>query len=502
MNTKSLKNKRLPAYLFCLLAAALIMMFCTKSSFLYPLNDWEDANILFTLGRGMMHGRVPYLELYDQKGPFSFFLYGLASLVSNTSFIGLYILETLCFSGFLYFSWRSIALFEKQNALYAVPLLGALVASAMSFAHGGSVEELVLPALAFSLYDILRYYRLEYPKPMPFWRLMLHGALAGCLLWTKYTMLGFYIAWILVLFIALLVARRVGRAFLSALVFLGGMLVITLPWLLYFEANGGLSNMFRYYFLYNIFGYSGEAARGPLSILLNIGKNTLATFRRNPQYSLLIALGILWLTFFKGAGANKIEKWNIWALCVFSCVGIYIGELGYRYYGVVLVVFAALGVVPLLRLYNRIIAPRLSGKKAAPAVAVGVFALAIALCPLLSDNAYMLGTKKDELPQYQFAERMQALSGQVGPSVLCYQMMDGGFYLAAGYEPAFRCFSLLNIAHDEIRQEQDGYLDEGVPAFVVTRKNELSHENYTPVGEASYYYEESQQHYYLYQYTG
>lgn len=501
MKIRSIETKRLPAYLFCLLSAALIMMFCTKSSFLYPFNDWEDANILFTMGRGMMNGRIPYLHLYDQKGPFTFFLYGLTSLVSSSSFIGLYILETLCFSGFLYFSWRSIALFEKQNALYAIPLFGALVASAMSFAHGGSVEELCLPALAFSLYDILRYYRLEYPRPMPFWRLLLHGALAGCLLWTKYTMLGFYIAWIAVLFVALLFAKRTGRAFLSCLVFLGGMIIVTLPWLLYFEANGALETMFRHYFIYNIFDYSDNDVRGPLTILLTIGRHTLATFRRNPQYSLLIALGVFWLTFFKGAKATKLEKWNIWALCVFSCAGIYIGRLGYRYYGVLLTVFAALGVIPLLRLYNRRIDPRLAGKKAAPAVAVGVFALAIALCPLLSDNAYMLGMKKDELPQYQFAALAKELSGEETPSILSYRMMDGGFYLTTGYEPDFPYFTKLNIGRNEIQQEQRRYLDEGLVMFAVTRQYQLEHPHYVLVGEASYFYEEGLQNYCLYQYT-
>ncbi|MDO4573418.1 MAG: hypothetical protein Q4C13_08615, partial [Clostridia bacterium] len=193
-------NKRpAAAWAFCLACAALIMALCTKSSFLYPLNDWEDANILFTLGRGMMAGRVPFKDLYDQKGPLAYLLYGLASLISSRSFLGLYILETLCFSGFLYFSYRTLALYEERNALFCMPLLGALVASAMSFAHGGSVEELSLPALAFSLYDLLRHWRREWPAPMPLWRLLVHGLLAGCLLWMKYTMLGFYIAWMLVL---------------------------------------------------------------------------------------------------------------------------------------------------------------------------------------------------------------------------------------------------------------------------------------------------------------
>ncbi len=491
-------DKRLTGYVFCLLCAALLMLLCTKSSPLYPLNDWEDANILSTMGRGMLTGRVPFRDLYDQKGPMAYLIYGLAWLISPRSYFGLYIIEALSFSGFLYFSWRSVTLFEESNALFCMPLLGALTASAMSFAHGGSVEELSLAALAFSFFDILRYYRRAYPAPMPYWRLLVHGALAGCLLWTKYTMLGFYIAWMGVLFIALLIARRPGRAFLSCGMFLLGMAAATLPWLVYFAASHALDDMFRYYFLYNIFGYSGDAQRSVFAMLLDIGRNTLATFRRNPQYGLLIALGVFWLSFFRDAEASRMEKWNVWALCVASCCGIYIGGLGLRYYGVVLTVFAALGLVPLLRLFNRRVLPHLQGRVWARALPCALLALSLAICPLISDNAYMLGWKRDELPQFRFADTMRELSGKENPSVLSYQMMDSGFYFCAGYEPDFRCFTRLNIAQEEILSEQDRYLDEGLTEFVVTRNQELAHENYELVGSASYFYEEGEKTYRLY----
>ena len=499
MKLQYTKPRPLAVYLFCLACAAAILMFCSKSSFLYPFNDWEDANILFTMGRGMMQGRVPYRDLYDQKGPLSFFLYGLASLITSRSYTGLYILETLSISGFLYFSYRIITLYEERNAIFCLPPLGALVASAMSFAHGGSIEELSLAALAFSFYDILRHCKKEYPTPMPLWRLLAHGALAGCLLWMKYTMLGFYIAWIAMLFIALLIGKQIGRAFLSCLVFLCGMALAALPWLAYFWKNGALDDLFRYYFLYNIFDYSGEAPRSVFAVLLNIGKDTLATFRRNPQYSLLIALGVFWLSFARGAKAKPLEKWTVWALCVLSCAGIYIGTLGYRYYGVVLTVFACLGAVPLLRLYNRYAAPSLTGRKRAAFAAAAVCVLSIALCPLLSDNAYMLGQAREDLPQYQFAALMRERAKEMPPTLLSYQMMDFGFYMTLGYEPDFRYFSRLNIAGDEIRAEQTRYLDEGLTEFVVTRQTPLTHENYDFVAQSAYYYEGAIQTFYLYQ---
>ena len=84
-------------YPLCLLFAAVFLFLLTKSSPLYPLNEWVDANIYFTIGKGMMHGSVPYLNLYDQKGPIAFLIFGLASLISGTTFFGVYVIETIAF---------------------------------------------------------------------------------------------------------------------------------------------------------------------------------------------------------------------------------------------------------------------------------------------------------------------------------------------------------------------------------------------------------------------
>ena len=53
------RKRRLFAALWCLLCAAAALAVCSRSSPLYPTNDWGDANIYFTIGRGM-------LETYNQ----------------------------------------------------------------------------------------------------------------------------------------------------------------------------------------------------------------------------------------------------------------------------------------------------------------------------------------------------------------------------------------------------------------------------------------------------
>lgn len=74
--------------LFAFFVAAAFLTVCSGSSFLYPCNNWDDANSYFSMGKSMMNGKVIYRDLYDQKGPYLYLLYGIAYLISPDSCIG------------------------------------------------------------------------------------------------------------------------------------------------------------------------------------------------------------------------------------------------------------------------------------------------------------------------------------------------------------------------------------------------------------------------------
>ena len=485
-------------FLACLLTAFCILMFCTKSSFLYPLQDWEDDNIIGTVGRGMMNGKVPFRDLYDFKGPAAYFIFGACSLISGRSFIGLFVLEVICFTVFLFYSYKTISLYEEKNAVFCIPVLGMLVASAMSITHGGSLEELSLPFLAYGLYSILYYWKDVYPDRMKPSVLILNGFFAGCMFWAKYTMLGMYFAWIAVLFFAQIIREKVRNAFCSVGWFLLGMLLATVPWIIYYAANGALDKLLQYYFVYNIFGYGGGASRSVTEVLIHIGTCVLATFYRNIQYSVLIAVGVLFFTFFdRKKGMSTVAKISLWLMCVLLCCGIYIGDTGYRYYGVVLAVFTALGFVPILRGFNKITAGK-TGKAVSGIAFAAVFLLSVGMSILLTDNRYFLGFKKESVPQLVFADKMQQKKTKESVSLFCYDMMDAGFYLASGSEPGLRCFTKLNNEPEEVREEQLKYLESGRAEFLVTRKED-EYAGYKEIASASYPYEEGISTYYLYQ---
>ena len=60
------------------IAAAFVLIgLCSMSSPLYPINIWDDANCLPTVGRAMKKGGVVYRDIYEQKGPLLYALHAL-----------------------------------------------------------------------------------------------------------------------------------------------------------------------------------------------------------------------------------------------------------------------------------------------------------------------------------------------------------------------------------------------------------------------------------------
>ena len=90
-----MKRKELQNYAVIMFIAFCFLAICSRSSFIYPCNNWDDSNSYFTMGKVMMNGGVIYRDAFDQKGPLLYFIYGLGYLMSNTTFVGVFVLEVV-----------------------------------------------------------------------------------------------------------------------------------------------------------------------------------------------------------------------------------------------------------------------------------------------------------------------------------------------------------------------------------------------------------------------
>lgn len=484
------ERKEIKAYLFCLLTAALFLTFCSRSSFLFSYNNWDDANSYFSMGKFMMNGGVIYRDLYDQKGPYLYLLYGIAYLISNNSFLGVFVLEILAVSIFFYYSYRIIRLYcSFKIALALLPLLAMGTLSSLSFYWGGAAEEFCLPLLAYSLYTSIRYFKEEYPQLPSKKVILINGILAGIILQIKYTMLGFYFIWMAIMALTNLSKEKWKKTFGNCLLFLGAMGATILPWLIYFGIHGALKDWYTCYIYNNIFFYSNlqEESMGLLDRGYQLAKILYNLILDNKSYFGFIVLGLYYMLFSK---SNRwLEKINVFALFGFLFLGIYIGGANIFYYSIPLMVFAAIGFGALGRgLMKFEVNQKLyfaRGKITYTILGVVIFAASLWGANTLSINTEYRKMEKEEHFLFRFKEIVEQ---KESPTLLNINMLDAGLYTVADILPTCKYFQTNGIALEELYEEQERYIREGLTDFVIARFDYPDYllENYELAAEQSF----------------
>lgn len=478
---------------FCLFVAAAVLAICTKSSFLYPLNDWVDSNCFYTVGKSVVHGKVIYRDLYEQKGPLLYLIHTAGYLISPGTFTGVYLFEVLAAAVFLYCAHRILREESVWASVVSLPVLAALVYSAPSLSYGDSAEEFCVPAYAVCL--LISFSALKKDREVSPAGLFAAGAMGACVLWIKYTMLGFFVGWFIIPAWMAFSRGGIRRLVQSLGWVLAGVLAASLPILIYFGVHGALGDLWQVYFYDNMFHYADVEVSESQTLWEKLGtiagtawRSTVYTFERNTQYSMLTLLGLAWVLLAE----NLKTKLHLVFMLVFTCLTVYGGGRGYVYYGFILAVFAFLGLIPVCRILRRVAVKPLIGRISALAGCV----IALILAYELSGNTYLMSYRKEDMPQYQFAE---LINRKEDATLLNYGFLDGGFYTAAGIVPNTRFFCYLNIALPEIMETQRQIVADGAVDFVVTRSYPLQSENYECVAESSMFFAGKIYDYYLYQ---
>jgi hypothetical protein len=418
------------------------------------------------MGKAMINGQVLYRDIFDHRGPLLYFLYGLAYLLSNTSLIGVFILEVLSFSIFLFFSCKILLLYlDDEYALLSIPIIAAVVLNLKSFTHGGSPEEFCLPLIAIGLYHLLAYFKEVYPEPMPYKWLIINGFLAGCVLWVKFSLLGFWFGWMLSILIILLKNKEFLTGIKSSLVFLSGMLLATLPWLIYFGINRSIPEWINSYFVINLINYSKSISL--LSSVTSTIEGVLYSLIINPVAFGILFFGMIVFMIFDKFMADIQNKLGLFLPFIFLALSVFGGGRLYIYYFLIFSPFIILGfVVVLTYLYEKFSFFKFS--RNIHYLLLLVFLTTIVYTIFFHHNIDMLKIQQEELVQYKF----ESIINQTNhPTLLNYGVWDFGFYTTTGIVPNIRFFYNPNIEYSKfplIMDEQNRYIQERLVDYVVT----------------------------------
>lgn len=437
--------------LFCLAASTVLLLLCSQCSPLYPINVWVDANCLLTVGRVMREGGVIYRDIYEQKGPTLYLIHAIAACISDTSFLGVYVMEVFSFAATLYAACR-LAM-RRANAPLAVgacALMGACILISRTFSFGDSAEEFCLPYLMGALAIAFDQYGNK-AGPMDDRALFMCGLLAGVVLTIKFTILGLFVGLCIAEGVLALREGGMKRALKSAGVFLVGMLLPLAAWCAYFACHGALGDFLGSYFYNNIFLYNAEARK-----LVDLAYSVYVTMRSNPVWVFAAVGGMI--VFL----ADRKERLQLrlavlaMAFCAFAAV-FCLGNI-WPYYPLVLGVFAFSGLGTVCSGIER----RLASRTQRRIIGAGLCVLSL-VTGWFSPNAFLRGVAKEELAQSRLAAYVHE-----GATLLQYHYLDDGLYLAANRLPQQKYFVRLNVDFEEMYVELDRYVREAIPDYVLT----------------------------------
>lgn len=459
---------------FLFLYAFFIMLFFTQSSPLFALNNWDDANAFFTVGKGMAYGLVPYKDLFEQKGPLLYTIYELAYLMSHTSFFGVYLLESLAmfFNILLAFKTACLYLNRMPSALISL-LFPLLILNRSAFYYGGSAEEFAIPLVLFFLYLMLKHFKLCHGKPFSKVFYLVSGLTLGCVLWIKFTLLGGWMGFYLIVLLVYSGKRKWRELVHAALYTFVGLALASLPWFVYFGVNHGIQALFGVYFKFNMSAYSSQ-----LSVpakLINCALAVGTALGHNLVSEVMILTGMTFFLFTWRYFRSMEEKWTFFCFAAGLILGVYVGGRQYVYYFLIITPLALFGLIAiggLLQDSGRTWANNIirENKWLTPIIfAVTAFFICFGYNTNIQASKFFV--RKPSV-QKNFAA---IINRERHPTLLNYGFLDGGFYLASNIVPSTRYFEKQNIEYKiypENMDEQNRYIREGKTQFVVVRAQE------------------------------
>ena len=461
----------------------LFLFFCTKMSFLYPVNDWSDTNVYFNIGKAMLDGKVLYSEVFDHKGPLIFFIYAIGASICSSGYIGLFVILLFLWILFAWAIFFTCSLFLNKLCAFSITLL-TIFFCLHYMGMGGSAEEFILIFEGISLLLFIRYFYSESSYHNP--RIMfVHGILVSAVFFIKLSIILFWFFPLLAIF-GILLYRKAYKNFATNLfAFMIGVAVILLPILLYFVYHQSLEEAYHVYIELN----KQYSSSDEYKYLFTNGCSKLYTnIRENFTLSLLYLIGVFYFPFQflkNKAGALSITLSGIGLI-----VMIFYNLTFHFYYPLILLIYTSLGLICIFHFFRNIIndSPNLRYQ-----IGLSIIVLTMSISQV---NFFGMGTEElmrtstPSSPEFKFKHYLVEVDHS---SLLNLSFGSGNaLFTTTNKTPTVKYFFSPNIYYNmypNIRDEQTEYIENKSVDFIISSSEgfnyhyfetlEALHNNYT-----------------------
>jgi len=206
------------------------------SSTYNPLNFRRmhiDSSIYVTISQGIIRGQLPYRDLVDHKGPFTFFISVPGLFLGG--FTGIWITEIILLFISVLFAYKTALFFgDRYKALLGTVF--SFVVLLAFFSVNAGTEEYSLPFLMISFFIFTKYY--FSPKhDVNFGELIVLGICFSCAILIKLNMFPLWAGFCMVIFIEEILKRRFSLLGKYICAFCLGIIIVFVPVFLYLKLN-------------------------------------------------------------------------------------------------------------------------------------------------------------------------------------------------------------------------------------------------------------------------
>lgn len=441
MSSHTIRNRKYDLPIIIGISIVILFIF-SKNSWLYSTNDWVDANAFMTVGNAWSHGIIPYKDIFEQKGPFIYIIYGLAAK-TGLWFHGIFILESVLMATSLWLLNRTFYLLSDNRFKINITLLIYIIGFVFApyFDRGGGVEELSSVAIVYLLYLFTHYYK---NKSLQTSQLIVAAILFSVIFWIKYTMILAYV----ILACAYLIHEYLNKNFKKILQFIFinilSLVFVSTGIMIYFALHSGLNDLVNVYFIDNILKYYGNNISG--------NKNQMVAWIKYFKPVLLIFVPIMFVSIFKYK--NKLIS-NISIIILMSIIILNFSiSNNYLYYS--LIVYP---IIIYLLFISNLSVPQL------------IIAGVVLSLYVVSNSSSLHLTK---FSNYKSPAQIVAKSTHNYKNIIQVGVLDSGIYNITKSTPPNHYFQLNNInpiLMPELINEPLRAINHNRPKYVLTTKS-------------------------------
>lgn len=453
-------NKHYIIYAGLILYSFLIMLFCTKSSPIYVLNDWYDANAYFTMGKGIINGSVPYKDLFDHKGPFLYFIYGIGYLLNNNSFFGVFILQIIAMSITLIFSFKIAEIYNLSRcAAFMVAVLVPMAILSNGFYilgndfGGGSPDEFIIPIFSIVVYLIIKLVKEQnILKSNPLYWLTI-GLLSSLIFQLKFSHLILVFGLIFPILFYFLIKNFyvfIISFFLSA----AGFIVGLTPYILYALITNSLNDFLHVYIKFNKIYASNNNGKDIWSLLMSSTQDTVNIIQNcNVSIFIIVTLGLFYL--LHSYKKDFILNISISMSCISFIVVSSVVAMGYNF--IILGVFSIFGYIAIYDIFKNIIKKNHTTNRSIRLYNITIFVFTICLIfvstitnnECIFINLNKIGQVNLQKPCQEQVTDIILSDSDENHSLLEVLSLDSGFYTLSNIIPKSKYFYIPNISFDK-----------------------------------------------------